>query len=101
MSLSDSELSQWGKVGAHASWAKTTDRSARTKPARDAFEQKFLDAAGGDPKMAAHLRKAYFARLAAKSARARRGQGGGNPPGSKGDRVDSEISVGSHHSAAS
>jgi len=68
----DSELSLLGRLGAHASWANTTDRSARTAPARDAFEQKFLDAADGDHVRAAHLRKAHFARLALKSAQSRR-----------------------------
>lgn len=70
--MSDSELSLLGRLGAHASWANTTDRSARTAPARAALEQKFLDATDGDPVRAAHLRKAHFARLALKSAQSRR-----------------------------
>ena len=44
----------------------------RTAPARAALEQKFLDEADGDPVRAEHLRKAHFARLALKSAQARR-----------------------------
>lgn len=60
------------KIGAHESWAKTSDRAARTAPARAAGDQKFLDQADGDPVRAGHLRKAYFARLALKSAQARR-----------------------------
>jgi hypothetical protein len=59
-------------ANAHLSWALTTDRAARTKPGRDALERKFLAEAGGDPVRAAHLRKAHFLRLAAKSAKARR-----------------------------
>lgn len=59
-------------IAAHESWAHTSDRTARTAPARAALDQKFLDAAGGDPVRAAHLRKAHFARLALKSAQARR-----------------------------
>ena len=59
-------------IGAHTSWANTTDRSARTAPARAARDAKFLEAAGGDPVMAEHLRKAHFQRLALKSAQARR-----------------------------
>lgn len=59
-------------IAAHESWAKTEDRSARTAPARRALEQKFLSQAGGDPKRAENLRKAYYARLALKSAQARR-----------------------------
>ena len=59
-------------IAAHSSWAKTPDRAARTAPARRALEQKFLDAADGDPVRAEHLRKAHFKRLALKSAQARR-----------------------------
>lgn len=61
-----------GRIGAHVSWGNTTDRTARTAPARAALEQKFLDEADGDPVRAQHLRKAYFQRLALKSAAARR-----------------------------
>ena len=60
------------QIAAHESWAATTDRTARTAPARRALEQKFLDAADGDPVRAEHLKRAYFARLALKSAQARR-----------------------------
>lgn len=59
-------------IAAHSSWAKTANRSARTAPARAALDQKFLDAAGGDPIRAAHFRKAHFARLSLKSAQSRR-----------------------------
>lgn len=61
-----------GKLGAHASWAVTEDRTARTAPARAALAERFLAQAGGDPIRAEHLRKAHFARLALKSAQARR-----------------------------
>lgn len=64
--------SMLGRIGAHTSWANTTDRTARTAPARAALEQKFLDEAGGDPVRAAHLRKAHYSRLALKSAAARK-----------------------------
>lgn len=66
------ERSQIGVIAAHVSWANTENRSARTAPARAALDQKFLDAADGDPIRAGHLRKAHFARLALKSAQARR-----------------------------
>lgn len=66
------ERSLVASIAAHESWARTPNRSARTAPARAALDQKFLDAAGGDPVRAAHLRKAHFARLALKSAQARR-----------------------------
>ncbi len=66
------DRSAYSRIGAHTSWANTKDRSARTAPARAALDQKFLDAAEGDPIRAGHLRKAHFARLALKSAQARR-----------------------------
>ena len=62
------------KLAAHMSWADTQDRTARTAVSngRRAFNDKFLAEAGGDPVRAEHLRKAFFARLALKSAQARR-----------------------------
>lgn len=67
-----SERSLIASIAAHESWANTTDRTARTAPARAALDQRFLDQAGGDPARAEHLRKAYFKRLALKSAQSRR-----------------------------
>lgn len=72
MSIPDSERRLAASIGAHSSWANTPNRSARTAPARAAHDQKFLDAAGGDPARARNLRKAHFQRLALKSAQARR-----------------------------
>lgn len=66
------ERSLTGQIGAHESWAATTDRPARTSAGRAAFEKTFLDLAGGDPAAAEHLRKAYFLRLSLRSAQARR-----------------------------
>lgn len=59
-------------IAAHESWARTPDRTARTSKARAALDAKFLAEADGDPVRAEHLRKAYFQRLALKSAQARR-----------------------------
>lgn len=59
-------------IGAHTSWANTPDRTARTAAARAAADARFLTAADGDPVRAEHLRKAFYARLALKSAQARR-----------------------------
>lgn len=70
--MPESEASAWGRIGSHISWSRTEDRTARTAPARAALEQKFLDEAGGDPVRAAHLRKAYYQRLALKSVAARK-----------------------------
>jgi hypothetical protein len=61
-----------GRIGAEISWANTDDRAARTKPARDALNAKFLAEANGDPVRAEHLRKAHFLKLALKSAQARK-----------------------------
>jgi len=72
VSASPAERSLAAKVGAEVSWALTRDRPARTAAARAAFDRTFLDAAGGDPVAAEHLRRAHFARLALASARARR-----------------------------
>ena len=71
-SLTAAERSLRAQVAAHESWAGTHDRSARTANARSAFEDKFLAQADGDPQRAESLRKAYFARLALRSAKARR-----------------------------
>jgi hypothetical protein len=74
--LTASEISQQMRYAAHLSWAKTADRTERTAKARNAFEDKFLAQAEGDPKRAEAYRKAYFTRLAMKSAQARRRRGG-------------------------
>jgi hypothetical protein len=65
----------------HDRWAAVEDRTAATAPARQAFRDRFLTEArerfGDLPAdelayRAEHLRKAFYARLAVKSARARR-----------------------------
>jgi hypothetical protein len=76
---SEAERKLAAQIRAHISWANTEDRTQRTANARAAFEQRFLDAAGGDPVKAAHLRKAFYLDIARKSAKARR------KPGSDGD----------------
>lgn len=72
MPITHGEARLRASIAAHESWAHTPDRPARTAKARAARDQKFLDQASGDPVRAEHLRKAYFARLALKSAVARR-----------------------------
>jgi hypothetical protein len=83
-SLTPTERTLRAQIGAHESWARTTDRSARTAAARkaalDKFEQQ-VDPEGVLPPAertmrAEHARKAYFARLALKSAQARRRRAG-------------------------
>ena len=70
MSTTEGQLA--ARIAAETSWANTENRTARTAPARAALDAKFLEQAGGDPIRAAHFRKAHFARLALKSAQARR-----------------------------
>lgn len=60
------------QIAAYESWAQTPDRSARTSPARKAFEDKFLKEAGGDVKAAESARKAFYLRLVEKSVAARK-----------------------------
>ena len=71
-SIPEPERRLQAQIRAHASWGRTTDRAARTAPARAALAQKFLDEAEGDPVRAESLRRAYYASLALKSAQARR-----------------------------
>jgi hypothetical protein len=66
-SKSPEERSLVSRIGAYEKWANTTDRSAATQAARRAFDKRFEQYP--DPEAA---RKAYFARLALKSAKARR-----------------------------
>ena len=71
---------QRGRIGAHASWARTIDRTARTEPGRKGFLARFereVDPEGVLPEVerqirAEHARKAYMQRLALTSAARRR-----------------------------
>lgn len=84
MPASPSEKSLRGQIAAHESWARTPDRPARTANARKAALDRFeleVDPNGEltpaeRAKRAENARKAYFARLALKSAQARRRRGG-------------------------
>ncbi|MCV6965925.1 hypothetical protein BST27_17090 [Mycobacterium intermedium] len=74
-----------GQIAAHESWAKTSDRPARTAAARKAALDRFereVDPNGELPpaeraKRAENARKAYFKRLALKSAQARKRRAAG------------------------
>lgn len=78
--ITESERVLRAQIAAHTSWAITTDRSARTRNARAKFDERFereVDPNGVLPpderaKRAENARKAYFAALALKSAKARR-----------------------------
>jgi hypothetical protein len=68
------------RLAAHESWARTTDPSARTEPARRAMLDRFERQVDPDGSLspaerarrAGHTRKAYSTRLALRSAQARR-----------------------------
>lgn len=78
--MTPSERSLIASIAAHESWASTPDRAARTAKARKAALDRFereVDPEGILPtaeraKRAEHARKAYFQRLALKSAQVRR-----------------------------
>lgn len=78
--LSATERKMRAQIAAHESWANTTDRAARTAKARKAALDRFekqVDPEGvlspiERAKRAENARKAYFQRLALKSAQARR-----------------------------
>jgi hypothetical protein len=83
MSLTPAELSLRGKIAVETSWSRTDNRPARTAAARKAFNDQFekqVDPEGTLPpteraKRAEHARKAFYLRLAFKSAQARRRRG--------------------------
>jgi hypothetical protein len=68
------------RIGAEISWSRTRDRSARTRPARDKFLERFereVDPDGTLPveerrRRAEHARRAYMLRLAKRAVAARR-----------------------------
>lgn len=78
--LSPAERRLVGEIGSHESWSRTTDRAARTAPARKAALDRFereVDPEGRltpdeRARRAEHARKAYFSRLALKSVKVRR-----------------------------
>jgi hypothetical protein len=78
--VKDPDRSLISRIGALASWKNTADRSARTAPARKAALDRFereVDPEGvlspaERERRAGYARKEYFARLALKSAQARR-----------------------------
>ena len=78
-SLTPSERILRARLAAHALHAKHDSREL-TRPGRDKFEQRFVDEVDPDrllpeaerQRRAEHARKAYFTRLAMKSAQARK-----------------------------
>ncbi len=66
-----SDRSLIASIASNERWSKVEDRSAATAPARRAFEARFANE---------NARKAYFQRLALKSAQARRARRVAVPP---------------------
>jgi hypothetical protein len=79
MRLTPAQRSLRASAAAHASWAATADRAARTAPARRAALRRFEDQVDPDrtlppierEKRALAARRAYFRLLALRSARVR------------------------------
>ncbi len=79
MPLTPEQRTQRARLAAHTKWAHTHDRTEATRPAREAFNQRFLDDVDPDRELseqdrqrrAGNARKAYYARLSLKSAQAR------------------------------
>jgi len=77
--MSPAQRSLHARMAAHRSWAQTDDPAARTAPARQRFLDRFVREVDPEEKLpekerlrrAGHARKAYFAALALRSARAR------------------------------
>ncbi|CAN5322789.1 hypothetical protein BH11ACT1_BH11ACT1_18170 [soil metagenome] len=80
MAATSSERTLAASIAAHESWAHTSDRSARTAPARAALLARFEREVDPDnilspderARRAESKRRAYFQRLSLKSAKARR-----------------------------
>lgn len=78
--LTPAQRSLRARLAAHTSWTNTVDRAARTAAARKAADERFarqVDPEGILPpreraERVGNARKAYFAALALRSARARR-----------------------------
>jgi hypothetical protein len=78
--LTAAQRSRRARIAAHASWANTADRAARTSSGTKAFLDRFerqVDPDGVLPEetraaMAKHARTAYMLQLAERSAAARR-----------------------------
>lgn len=83
--LTPAERSMRARLGAHASWARTTDRTARTAAARSAALRRFEEQVDPEGQMvpeerhrlAEHARKAHMLKLSMAAAKARRRRAGG------------------------
>jgi hypothetical protein len=96
MPLTQSERKIRASIAGHTSWANTQNRTARTEPGRRGLLKRFereVDPDGTlDPAeramRAENLKKAYFQRLAFRSAKARRAHRDGVPQRPKGGEAE-------------
>lgn len=80
MALTPAERRMRSQLGAHAQWARTTDRTARTVAARAGYYRRFENEVDPDrvldpaerAKRAENARQAHMLKLALASAKARR-----------------------------
>ena len=78
--LTPAQRSLRGRLAAHEKWARTSDTSAATAPARKAFDARFEREVDPDgvlapderARRADHARRAHFTRMALRSTLARR-----------------------------
>lgn len=79
MELTPEQRSLRSRMAAHRSWARTADRTERTRPGREAFMRRFEAEVDPERKLslaerqrrAEQARKAHFAQLALRSSRTR------------------------------
>jgi hypothetical protein len=80
VNLTPAERTLRAQIAAHAGWALTEDRTARTQPGRDAMLRKFENQVDPDRKLTPaerakrveNARKAYYQKLSFKAHKARR-----------------------------
>lgn len=81
--MSPEQRSMRARLAAHTLHSQIADPSAHTRPARQAFEKRFLDEVDPDrtlpdderARRAEHARKAYFLRLSYAGVKARAARG--------------------------
>lgn len=83
--MTQDDRRQIAKIAANTRWAREQDRSTATQAARDGLYRKFEDQVDPERKLpeeergkrVENARKAYYQRIALKSAQARRAKKGG------------------------
>jgi hypothetical protein len=101
--LTRTERTLRAQIAANDSWARTENRSARTAPARAALDAKFAREIDPNGELAPaelakrveNARRAYFQRLALKSAKARRRKAAGGTKWKTGSEQDKALGLNS------